>query len=485
MHLIRRIVLLLVVLNFANESHAQARDDHHLRLLPENPHYFQWQGKPAVLVTSGEHYGALLNLDFDYCIYFDELQRHGLNHTRIFSGVYREDQAAFNITDNTLAPPPNRFICPWARSDEAGYAMGGNKFDLNRWDDAYFARLKDLMSEAASRGIIVELTLFCPMYEESIWNGSPMNAQNNVNQVGRVSAHEVHTLKHPELLKVQIDVTRKIISELREFKNLYYEICNEPYFGGVTMEWQERIVATISETERDFNEKHLISLNIANGRQRVEQAPAGVSILNFHYCVPPDTVAMNYDLNLVIGENETGFRGSDDLLYRTEGWDFMLAGGALYNNLDYSFTTKHPDGSQVGAKSPGGGSRQLREHLGILKRFLESFDFAHMTPATALIQSVSSGLTATALAQPGESAAIYMHVNLLHQVKDLIAHVRPQDEATIVVDFPSGRYQVQWLNPLTGITELSEVRDHVGGNWTLTSPPFENDIALGIRKVVK
>ncbi len=40
-------------------------------------------------------------------------------------------------------------------------------------------------------------------------------------------------------------MTKKIVTELNEFDNLYYEICNEPYFGGVTMDWQHRIVETI------------------------------------------------------------------------------------------------------------------------------------------------------------------------------------------------------------------------------------------------
>jgi len=30
-------------------------------LHPENPHYFLWRGKATVLITSGEHYGAVLN----------------------------------------------------------------------------------------------------------------------------------------------------------------------------------------------------------------------------------------------------------------------------------------------------------------------------------------------------------------------------------------------------------------------------------------
>ena len=42
-----------------------------LRLYPENPHYFLFGGRPTVLVTSGEHYGAVLNQEFDYARYLD------------------------------------------------------------------------------------------------------------------------------------------------------------------------------------------------------------------------------------------------------------------------------------------------------------------------------------------------------------------------------------------------------------------------------
>lgn len=55
---------------------------------------------------------------------------------------------------------------------------------------------------------------------------------------------------------------------------------------------------------------------------------------------------MNYGLKRVIADDETGFRGSDDFVYRYEGWEFTLAGGAIYDNLDYSFSVGHEDGSQ-------------------------------------------------------------------------------------------------------------------------------------------
>src|SRR5260370_14337050 len=140
-----------------------------LALHPGNPHYFLFRGKPAILVTSGEHYGAVLNLDFDYKKYLDTLARDGLNNTRTFTGAYVEPPGAFKIEKNTLAPAPGRLICPWPRSRTPGYANGGNKFDLERWDDRYFARLEDFLAHAGKRGIVVELNLFTPMYADGPW----------------------------------------------------------------------------------------------------------------------------------------------------------------------------------------------------------------------------------------------------------------------------------------------------------------------------
>src|SRR5262245_34369696 len=122
-------------------------------LHPDNPHYFLFRGAPAVLITSGEHYGAVLNRDFDYVRYPDVLKAHGFNLTRTFSGTYREVPGNYHIVGNTLAPVAGRFLCPWARSATPGASDGGTRFDLSRWDAAYFDRLKDFVAQAGRRGI--------------------------------------------------------------------------------------------------------------------------------------------------------------------------------------------------------------------------------------------------------------------------------------------------------------------------------------------
>ncbi|MEX2142531.1 MAG: cellulase family glycosylhydrolase [Pirellulales bacterium] len=461
----------LIALVVTAGSTVSAQEKHQpLALHPDNGHYFLFRGKPTVIVTSAEHYGAVLNLDFDYVKYLDELAAHGLNNTRTFSGAYVEDSKAFNIARNTLAPAKGRFICPWARSDEPGYAHGGNKFALMKWDDAYFKRLKDFVAAAARRGVIVEMNLFCPFYQDSMWNISPQNAANNINNVGRCKREEAYTLdKNDGLLAIQEEMTRKIVRELNGFDNLYYEICNEPYFGGVTMDWQHRIVDTIVATEKELPNKHLISLNIANGSKKIEKPHPAVSVFNFHYASPPTAVAENYHLNKVIGDNETGFKGTKDDHYRMEAWEFILAGGGLYNNLDYSFTVGHEDGTfQYPAKQPGGGNRGFRRQMKVLKDFIDGFDFVRMKPAKGVIGGLDKDERATVLAEEGKQYAAYLRVK------------RPKQ---VTIELPAGTYEAAWINVLTGKTIGKQRFTHESGDAKLQTAGQTPEVALRIMRV--
>ncbi len=358
---------LLLILLFAVASHSLAVEQP-LSLNTENPHYFLFRGKPTILITSAEHYGAVLNQEFDFEKYLDELEKHGLNLTRTFTGVYCEDTQAFNITRNTLAPSEGELICPWARSDTPGYAGGGNKFDLSQWNDAYFERLKKFLRTASQRGIVVELVLFCPFYKDSMWNLSPMNAVNNVNGIGKVA--------------------------------------------------------------RDAA----------------------------------------YDLDKVIGDNETGFKGTGDTHYRMEAWEFLLAGGGLYNNLDYSFAVGHEDGTfKYPDKTPGGGNDGFRTQISVLKKFLEQFDFVRMKPDETVVQAgLPNNGRASVLSEPGEQYAIYFFGG---------PSVRPS------LALAPGEYKADWVSPITGKVLRSEVIHAKQAPVELALHVLAPDIALRIKRV--
>ena len=443
-----------------------------------------FRGRPTVLVTSGEHYGSVINADFNYIRYLDELSHNHLNLTRIWVGPYREVPGDFNIVNNTLAPRAHRFIPPWPRSNPPGAADGGNRFDLNQWNPAYFARLHDFIREASLRGIVVEVNLFCPYYEESMWAVSPLNSANNVNGIGNVDRTEVLTMKHASLLAIEDAMVRKIITELNAFDNVYYEICNEPYFGGVTLDWQQHVIRLIVNTEERFPNHHLISQNVANGSKLIENPPANVSIFNFHYSRPPASVGMNYRLGQAIGNNETGFDGQADATYRIQGWDFLTAGGALYNNLDYSFTVGHESGDfQYATETPGGGSARLRKQLGIMKELFDSIDVTRMQPADSLAKPISAKPAGMRVLASPDDHLVYIHEAQINRAAKLsyIIDSAPQ-QRSVSVELPKGVYDQSWLDTKTGVIEKARIH-HAGGERPFQSPIYSEDVVLRIRRV--
>ena len=464
------MLTVLVLLAVGNGSEAAP-----LRLHPRNPHYFLFRGKPTVLIGSGEHYGAVLNQDFDYTKYLDTLRRDGMHHTRTFVGSYCEPQGAFNIARNTLAPAPGRFICPWARSDQPGYANGGSKFDLTRFDEAYFRRLTDFVAKASERDVVVEVNLFCPFYGDEQWALSPMNAANNINGVGGVSATDAYTLDaNGGLLEVQEAMVRRVVQALRPYDNMYYEIMNEPYAKAVPENWQRHIAEVIVDAEKPFAAKHLISQNISNGQAKIEDPCPAVSIFNFHYAWPPETVAMNYALGKAIGDNETGFRGTPDAPYRMEGWAFVLAGGALYSNLDYSFTVGHEDGTfELPDTQPGGGGAGLRRQLRALNEFIHGFDLVPMAPDSSVrVAGSPEGVAAYTLVEPGRQYGVYV----------CRTKAPAPGSVELRLDMPAGAYRLEWVSPLSGEVVSRGRFQHAGGERALPSPSFAEDIALRVTK---
>ena len=189
----------------------------------KNPHYFTFHGKSIVLITSGEHYGSVLNADFDFRKYLQTLEAAGLNYTRLFGGSYTEVPGkSFGILRNTLAPAPARYLTPWARSEK-------QRFDLTHWNPPFFDRYRAFLSEASQRGIVVEVSLFTSHYDEAQWQLSPFNTMNNINQTSAIDWKKLHTLQNGNILQFQESYTRKLVREANGFDNVIFEIQNEPW----------------------------------------------------------------------------------------------------------------------------------------------------------------------------------------------------------------------------------------------------------------
>lgn len=473
-----------------------------IEVLPANPHYFLYRGQPTVLVTSGEHYGSVLNPDFNYARYLETLQKDGLNFTRLFLGTYFEKPGDFGIRDNTLAPTATRVLTPWARSTQPGSVWGGMKYDLTQWDEAFFTRLRDFLTAADQHGVVVELTFFSDYYGTK---QSPLFAENNINGVGAVASEAMNTEANGGALVHQERLVRHVVRQLGGFRNLIYEIQNEPWVAGgvdtrilqpsitadqlkdpinmwknrvtvaspASLAWQRRVSGWITDeealmgrpVESTMVQPHLISQNIANFVQPVGDPDPRVSVLSFHYAWP-DAVRLNYGLNKVISLNETGFAGRDDATYRRQAWRFLLAGGGAFNNLDYSFTVGHEDGTGQN-EAPGSGSVALRQQLGFLRKFLQAAPLATLHPDYATVVHAPDA---------------YVQVLSNADRSTLLFYLEGRSPVPLQLNLPAGTYAVEWLDPVTGRTTTVPVLNHSGGPLTLTTPAFAEDIAFRLQR---
>ena len=248
-----------------------------------HPRYFLFRGRPTVVITSGEHYGAVLNLDFDYRRYFCTLKADGLNGTRIFSGTYVETGGNFGIAANTLDPAKGRFISPWARSTTDGYADGGAKFELARFDDALRHAAARRPQGAAARGIIVELVLFCPLYEDSMWAVSPMNPVNNVNGLPPIRREDVLTLdRSGPLLAVQEAVASRLVAAVRRLRQCLHRRSATSHTRRGCRDWQRDRRRWWPIRWRSYRSRPSSTQSVSTQVSVVDPHPA-ISIFNFHY----------------------------------------------------------------------------------------------------------------------------------------------------------------------------------------------------------
>ena len=463
-----------------------------IRIHPSNPHYFEFKGRPVVLITSAEHYGAVVNKDFDYVAYFDELKSYGLNYTRIYPGAMFEPMGKF-LPGNTLGPKPQSLIVPWARSKIPGYLLCGNKFDLDQWDPQYFARLRDFIAKAAERDIVVEICFFNAQYSDT-WPISPLYYENNIQGVGKCDFLGAEMLKYPDVMKREAGYVRKILEEVNAYDNVILEICDEPAIFNSLEEagsWVSQLIEVAHNAESSLPKKHLLAQEV--------QGPVGgpidfsgspnLTVIVGQYVQAGGMDQMGgikaldreYGHNKPIEMNETyyyplSYEGDKVAASRVEAWEFMVGGGASFNQLNGLFTAENPAG-----KSPD--NLRILNALQNLRKFIQGFDFIQMKQDRKFIVSgVPPGAYCRAISEPGKQYALYLHHSTIigngHGYK-----VTPGDYIeNLGLALPAGTYKAEWVEPATGSVIGTENFTHPAGSRTFATPRHKVDIALRIKR---
>ena len=455
-----------------------------LKLHDKNPNYLRFKGKPLLIISSSEHYGSVYNLDFDYKKHFETLSKDGLNYSRVFLGLWKMPKDnVFGLTETPFITDSDKHLSPWVMVD--------GKYNLDQWNQPYFDRLNDVVAEAAKRDIILEINLFSSFYMKEAWETSPFYFKNNINKLDSIDYRKSNTLYNGNALAYQEKLVRKIVSSVNKFDNIFFEIQNEPWSDNlnlqryikrksndpytlswqnnveiandVSLEWQRIMASIIVNEEKKYPKKHLISQNIGNFSPLITLPDPNISIFSIHYALP-DAAIDNLKSNRVISLNETGFMLQNDTNYRREAWRFILGGGGLYNNLDYSFIPSKEDGThQIKESTPGWGGVIFRKQMGVLKSFMQNFDFVKMKPLQNIVVLQNSNSEVSVLGELGKQYAMYF--NYLNQ-------------SELTLNIPSGNYLYQWINPINGQVLEERSLNFNPKNNTIKMPNNTQELAL-------
>lgn len=215
----------------------------HIKPYSKNPSYWEYHGEPLLLVGGSDrdnvfqwaHDGAKLT------DHLDLLRSCGGNYIRC------------TISSREYTPEGYRWdLLPYP------FAKVGDKYDLKKWNDVYWEKLRTFLHETQKRGIVVQLEIWDRWNESGDsrqarfgWYWSAWNPNNNVTydwpdspllKEGRTSFYNAFHMaaveKDPVLLPLQQRFVEKIVDEVVDggFDHVLFQIDNESGIGDETLE---------------------------------------------------------------------------------------------------------------------------------------------------------------------------------------------------------------------------------------------------------
>jgi hypothetical protein len=395
--------------------------------------------------------GAHLNNDLvdrsdktvlDFTSYLNFLQQYEHNFVRLWAW----EQAAWtNESTAKITFDP----VPYQRKGPGTALDGGRKFDLSRFNQTYFDRLRSRVVEAGERGIYVSVMLFQGFSSQrkaigggNPWTGHPFNIGNNINGIngdpsGNDNGEEVHSLVVPAITALQEAYVRKVVDTLNDLDNVLYEISGDAPVS--SKEWQYHMINYLKNYQAAKPKQHPVGMSFLylGSADDLLASPADWILMPGSDANPP----------LAAG-NKVILSDMDPKLLRSASYpmvwkSFMRGLNPIY--LESDMANPSADGN-------------VRSSMGYTLKYSQLVNLLSLSPNSA---SCSSGYC---LVNPGLEYLVYL-----------------PSGGTVSVDLSaaSGTFTSSWFSPITGQTISGGSVS--GGLPILFTSPIEGDAVLYLR----
>jgi hypothetical protein len=449
-----------------------------------NPNYFQDASGTPLILNGSQTWntlqdwgidGTLQPTDFDAFVKF--LVAHGHNFTLLW---YTELPKFCNFP-STEKSPPDLIVSlhPWQRTGPETATDGGLKFDLSKFNQAYFHRLRARTQALYKAGIYAGIYLFtgewlnifrCPT------DGYPLTGANNINGIddgytGGSRGIGAVTMTAPNAItRVQDAYVEKVIDTLNDLPNVLWIVSEEAPASSIW--WNNHQIAHIRAYEA----------------RKPHQHPVGCATL----IRAPDSILYNSDANWVKPQARispptscgSGYPACKVNVNDSDHSYFGMWNDTPQQNRNYEWEN-FTNGNQVMfmdpyvvyyprqgrnmcvspvhgiCREPDPRYRNFRDNLGHILRYSRRLNLANVIPQKSL------STTGYCLAQTPSVGAEYL--------------VYAPLGGTFAVDLsamPSSRkLALEWFDPATGVVRRENPIPAGSPSQSFT-PPFSADAVL-------
>jgi len=441
-----------------------------LRVHPQNPRYFADGNGRAIFLTGAHTWANLQDTGFapiptfDWQAYLAMMLSHNHNFMRLWG--WQQSAWAPWTPDKILFEP-----VLYVRTGPGTALDGGLRFDLTKFNPAYFDRMRARVGECRDRGIYCAVQLFQgfsynrpPHCGKQTWSGHPLNALNNINGVnGDRNGDGQPDLDDPQVREQHAAYLRKIVDTVDDLDNVLYEVVNEG--GGKDWDWW--VVDTMHKLETEKGKRHPVGITGA-GVERMEEIMASpaewISPFGRQFLFDPPAwegkkVSVN-DTDHLWGHGGTVswawkclVRGHNTLLM--DSWDPIA--GSPCPEVNWGPRPGYP--LRDLNRRDDWTWEPVRKAIGYTRSYALRMDLASMTPHDELAS------TSYCLANPEREFLVYLPEG---------------DQASVDLTRASGRCSVEWMHPAEGTVTLGG--DVTGGKKQSFAVPFIGPAVLYIKK---
>ncbi len=275
MHFSRFASALIAVLSLVDQALAQGAISVPLRALASNPNYFT-DGTGRLVYLTGSHTwnnlqdwgkgGSIQSLDFS--AYVNMLLTHGHNFTLLwttelprFCGMPTDANSRSVFIVSPL---------PWQRSGLGIASDGGLRFDLTKFDQSFFDRLRSRVQQLNASGIYVGVYLFTGEWLNAFRcssDGYPFTEANNVNGIDDGGGIGSMTMTAPNAITtIQDAYVDKMVDTLNDLPNVLWIVSEEA--PPSTVWWNNHLITHLRSYELTKQLQHPVGYAVHSANQR-------------------------------------------------------------------------------------------------------------------------------------------------------------------------------------------------------------------------